>query len=68
MTIAENIAIVPEMKHWKKNKIKTRIDELLTLVGLDPKQYRNRKPSELSGGQQQRVGVARALAADPPLF
>ncbi|WP_028398950.1 osmoprotectant update ABC transporter ATP-binding subunit OpuFA [Ectobacillus panaciterrae] len=65
MTIAENIAIVPELKNWDKEKIAARVDELLNMVGLDPRVYRNRKPSELSGGQQQRVGVLRALAADP---
>lgn len=65
MTIAENIAIVPEMKRWKKKKINERIDNLLDMVGLDPRTYRNRKPAELSGGQQQRIGVVRALAADP---
>lgn len=65
MTIEENIAIVPELKKWKKAKVQTRVTELLEMVGLDPATYRNRKPSELSGGQQQRVGVIRALAADP---
>ncbi|MDR7235916.1 osmoprotectant update ABC transporter ATP-binding subunit OpuFA [Neobacillus drentensis] len=68
MSIAENIAIVPELVNWDKEKIAARVDELLTMVGLDPIEYRNRKPSELSGGQQQRVGVIRALAADPEII
>ncbi|MGM9925723.1 MAG: ABC transporter ATP-binding protein [Bacillus sp. (in: firmicutes)] len=68
MTIAENIAVVPEMKKWSKKQVKERVDELLEMVGLDPDTYRDRKPSELSGGQQQRVGVVRALAADPEII
>jgi osmoprotectant transport system ATP-binding protein len=68
MTIAENIAVVPELKNWDKEQIATTVDELLKMVGLDPKEYRNRKPSELSGGQQQRIGVIRALAADPEII
>ncbi|NGP44020.1 betaine/proline/choline family ABC transporter ATP-binding protein [Bacillaceae bacterium SIJ1] len=68
MTIAENIAVVPEMKKWSKDRTAKRIDELLNMVGLDPKQYRDRRPEELSGGQQQRVGVVRALAADPNII
>lgn len=68
MTIEENIAIVPELKRWKKDKIHHRITELLQMVGLDPDTYRKRKPSELSGGEQQRVGVIRALAANPEII
>lgn len=68
MTIEENIAIVPELKKWEKEKIHDRITELLNSVGLDAESYRNRKPSELSGGEQQRVGVVRALAADPEII
>jgi osmoprotectant transport system ATP-binding protein len=68
MTVAANIAIVPKMLGWSKVAISRRVDELLDLVSLDPGQYRNRYPRELSGGQQQRVGVARALAADPPVL
>ncbi|KKE80408.1 ABC transporter ATP-binding protein [Bacilli bacterium] len=68
MTIEENIAIVPELKKWKKEDIHRRVTELLEMVGLDPDTYRNRKPSELSGGEQQRVGVIRALAADPEII
>ena len=68
LTVKENIAIVPEMKNWKKEKIEKRVDELLEMVGLEPQTYKNRKPSELSGGQQQRVGVVRALAADPEII
>ena len=68
MTVAANIAIVPKMLGWSKDRIAARVDELLDLVSLDPDTYRDRFPRELSGGQQQRVGVARALAADPPVL
>ena len=68
MNVEENIAIVPELKKWKKEKINARIDELLHMVGLEPEKYRKRKPSELSGGEAQRVGIARALAADPKII
>jgi osmoprotectant transport system ATP-binding protein len=67
-TIAENIATVPSLLGWERQRIKERVDELLELVGLDPDDYRDRYPAELSGGQQQRVGVARAMAADPPIM
>ena len=67
-TVAENIAIVPRLLGWKRDRVAERVDELLDLVNLEPAQYRDRYPRELSGGQQQRVGVARALAADPPVL
>ena len=68
MTVAKNIALVPKMLGWNDDRIKKRTDELLDLVSLDPSRYRDRYPRELSGGQQQRVGVARGLAADPPVI
>ncbi|MGW0289555.1 betaine/proline/choline family ABC transporter ATP-binding protein [Streptomyces tuirus] len=68
MTVAQNIGIVPKMIGWPKARIKERTEELLDLVGLDPGEFRGRYPRQLSGGQQQRVGVARALAADPPVL
>jgi osmoprotectant transport system ATP-binding protein len=68
MSVAKNIAIVPKMLGWDKARIDSRVDDLLDLVGLDPSRYRDRYPRELSGGQQQRVGVARGLAADPPVI
>nr|WP_156269932.1 ABC transporter ATP-binding protein [Kocuria sediminis] len=68
MSVATNIGMVPRMLGWDRARIAARVDELLELVSLDPAVYRDRYPRELSGGQQQRVGVARALAADPPVL
>jgi osmoprotectant transport system ATP-binding protein len=68
LTIAENIGVVPKLLGWSKSKIADRVDELLQTVQLDPGQFAKRYPKQLSGGQQQRVGVARALAADPPVM
>ncbi|RUX75609.1 ABC transporter ATP-binding protein [Mesorhizobium sp. M7A.F.Ca.US.006.04.2.1] len=64
-TVAQNIATVPVLRGWDKDRIKARVDELMTLYQLDPEAFGPRYPHELSGGQQQRVGVARALAAEP---
>ncbi|WP_327315395.1 betaine/proline/choline family ABC transporter ATP-binding protein [Streptomyces sp. NBC_01235] len=68
MTVAQNIALVPRMTGWPKARIRDRVEEMLDLVGLDPGEFHGRYPRQLSGGQQQRVGVARALAADPPVL
>jgi len=68
MSVSANIGVVPELLNWDKNHIKGRVEELLTLVGLNPAEYARKYPNELSGGEAQRVGVARALAADPPIL
>jgi len=67
MTVGENIGVVPRLLKWPRQKTAERIDHLLTIVGLEPEEFRDRYPAQLSGGQRQRVGVARALAADPPV-
>jgi osmoprotectant transport system ATP-binding protein len=68
MTVEDNIATVPKLLGWDKARTRERGRELLELVGLDPDEHAKRYPRELSGGQRQRVGLARAMAADPPLM
>ena len=68
MTVADNISVVPGLLKWPGSKIDKRVDELLDLFELDPAEYRQKYPAQLSGGEAQRVGVARALAADPPIL
>ena len=67
-TVARNVATVPRLLGWPEDRVRARVDELLRLIGLDPERVRDRYPSQLSGGERQRVGVARAMAAEPPVM
>jgi len=67
-TVAENVGLVPKLEKWDPARIEERTNELLRIVGLDPKEFAGRRPAQLSGGQRQRVGVARALGADPSIL
>jgi osmoprotectant transport system ATP-binding protein len=67
-TVAENVGLVPKLEGWPEEKMTARVQEMLRLVGLEPKEFGGRRPRQLSGGQRQRVGVARALAADPAIL
>lgn len=67
-TVWENVALVPKLEKWARERIANRVDEVLQLVGLPGREFANRYPSQLSGGQRQRVGLARALAAEPPIL
>jgi len=68
MSVFDNIAIVPKLLKWDPKRIEKRVDELLELLGFKPGEFKNRYPAQISGGQKQRIGVARALAADPPII